>query len=83
MTLTCGMERCLGCLLPSGDGTTCFLCPHLAQSLSLAHTRAEDITPPPHYNNIAVQYMAAVAASHLTLEEARCERLGKPVGRHG
>ena len=55
MTLvTCGMERCLGCLLPSGDGTTCFLCPHLAQSLSLAHTRAEDITPPPHYNNIAL-----------------------------
>ena len=84
MTLvTCGMERCPGCPLPSGDGTTCFLfsVPTFSTVFILGpHTGRRHHTP---LTTITLHYMAAVEASHLTLEEARCERLGKPVGRHG
>ena len=86
MTLvTCGMERCPGCPLPSGRRDNLFSVPTFSTVFILGpHTCRRHHTHP-HYNNIAVQtqYMVEGAASHLTLEEARCERLGKPVGRHG
>ena len=85
MTLvTCGMERCLGCPLPSGGRDNLFSVPTFS-SLYPWPTHVQKTSHPLTTITLQcnTQYMAAVAASHLTLEEARCERLGKPVGRHG
>ena len=57
MTLvTCGMERCLGCPLPSGRRDNLFSVPTFSTVFILGpHTCRRHHTPP-HYNNIAVQY---------------------------